>query len=248
MDQLKFKIGYSENGGIYMGKNIQSEFHEHHLIAIVLSFIEPIEIIDKENQSNTYEVALIPKDTSYKLSTSEGDFTVFIHLDPYSEVGIKLNQKDSEIHRLNREDFLETLKKIREWFEGYDNTSQNIDYLLHSVFESVVTTKFIQRKIDARVLTCIQIIKKSNLDTIQLKHLSDQVFLSPGRLSHLFKEETGLTFRRFVLHCKLVKSLQAMYNQQNFTEASFIGGFSDQPHFTKTFKKSFGINPSSSKI
>lgn len=247
MNRPKYKIGYSEDGGIFIGKNIQSDLHKHHLTAIVLSFTEPFEIVEKNNQSNTYEVALIPKDTSYKLSTSNTDYAVFIHLDPYSELGLMLAQKESGIQHLNRCDFLEALNYVKEWFEGTDNTSQRTDYLLHCVVASVKPTEFTLRKIDERVLGCIQRIRKSDADTIQLQQMADQVFLSPSRLSHLFKEETGLTFRQFVLHRKLVKSLQAMHNEQSLTEASFIGGFSDHPHFTKTFKKTFGIKPSSSK-
>lgn len=247
MNLPKYKIGYSENGGIFIGKNIQSDFHKHHLIAIVLSFSEPFEIVHESNQSNTYEAALIPKDTLYKLSTSDSDYTVFVHLDPYLEMGITLNQTQPGIQRLNRSDFLVTLNKVRDWFAGNDNTSQRIDYLLHSVVTTVTDGKFTSRKIDERVLQCIQLIRNSEEGTVQLQQMSEEVFLSPSRLSHLFKEETGLTFRQFVQHCKLVKSLQAMHHQQSLTEASFWGGFTDQPHFTKTFKKSFGITPSSSK-
>jgi AraC-like DNA-binding protein len=247
LDQSKYKIGYAEDGGIFIGKNIQSDFHKHHLTAIVLSFAKPFEIVQENNQSNTYEAALIPKDTLYKLSTSDTDYTVFVHLDPYSELGITLTQKESGIQPLHRRDFLEALNRVKEWFEGTDNTSQRTDYLLNCVVTAVTTTKFTSKKIDERVLGCIRRIRKSDTGTVQLQQMADQIFLSPSRLSHLFKEETGLTFKQFVLHCKLVKSLQAMHHQQNLTEASFVGGFSDQPHFTKTFKKTFGIKPSASK-
>lgn len=246
MEQAKSKIGYSENGGIFVGKNIQSDFHQHHLIAIVLSFTEPFEIILENNQSITCEVALIPKDILYKLSTNESDYTAFIHLDPYSEMGITLTQNESGIKPFNRQRFLMALKQIKDWFEGPDNTSQRTDCLLQSIVTTLTNIDFTPRAIDARVLQCIQHIRSAETG-IQLQQMSEQVCLSPSRLSHLFKEETGLTFRQFGLHCKLVKSLHAMHNQQNLTEASFIGGFSDQPHFTKTFKKSFGIKPSTSK-
>lgn len=247
MNSPKYKIGYSESGGFFIGKNIQSNFHKHHLIAIVLSFAESFEIVNENNQSNTYEVALIPKDTLYKLSTSGTDYTVFVHLDPYSEIGITLTQKNHAIQGLNRSDFLVTLNEVKDWFEGTDNTSQRIYHLLHSIAATVTNGKFTPRKIDERVLQCIRLIRNSEVSTVQLQQMSNKVFLSPSRLSHLFKEETGLTLKQFALHCKLIKSLQAMHSQQNLIEASLVGGFSDQPHFTKTFKKSFGITPSSSK-
>jgi AraC-like DNA-binding protein len=73
--------------------------------------------------------------------------------------------------------------------------------------------------------------------------LAELVYLSSSRLSHLFKEETGLSVRQFVLHRKLVKSLQAMYEQHNFTESSFMGGFSDQLILPKLLKMPLLSNP-----
>lgn len=248
MERPKSKIGYSEAGGIFIGKNIQSDFHQHRLIAIVLSFSEPFEIVFENDRSDTYEAALIPKDTLYKLSSSEIDFTVFVHLDLYSEIGLMLNHNELGIQKLNRDDFAAALNKVQAWYEGFDNTSQRIENLLrHIVTAATKARTFSPRKIDERILRCIQVIRKAEAGAVQLHELSDEVYLSPSRLSHLFKEETGLTFRQLVQHYKLVKSLQAMHDQKNLTEASFTGGFSDQPHFTKTFKKTFGTKPSSTK-
>ncbi len=246
MEHAKYRIGYSESGGIYIGKNIQSDFHENHLLTIVLSFSEPFEIITKMNQSYSYEGAFIPKDTLYMLSTNQNDWTVFIHIDPYSEIGMKLNPIDNRIQPLKRCDFIKTLSSAKLILQGVSDTQQNLDFLLQSVVDPLTTT-FSPKVLDERIKKCIQIISQSKSNSVQLKDVSEQVFLSPSRLSHLFKQETGLTFKKFVLHRKLVKSLEAMHNHRNLTDASYIGGFSDQPHFTKAFKKSFGIKPSSSK-
>ncbi|MBI5353021.1 MAG: helix-turn-helix transcriptional regulator [Chloroflexi bacterium] len=247
MDLPKYKIGYAENGGIFIGKNIQADFHKHHLIVIALSFTEPFEIFLEGNQSSTYEAALIPKNTLYKLSASNIDYTAFVHLDPYSELGITLVQDEPHIQRLDKNSFVIVLNQIKEWLAESENTSQRIDDLLHSVVSTVINGQLATGKIDERVLRCIRLIRNAEGGTVQLQQMANQVFLSSSRLSHLFKEETGLTFKQFVQHCKLVKSLHAMHDQQSLTEASFLGGFTDQPHFTKTFKKSFGISPSSSK-
>lgn len=246
MEQTKYRIDYSESGGIYIGKNIQSDFHENHLLVIMLSFTEPFEIITKENHSSLYEAAFIPKNTLYKLSTSSIDWTVFVHIDPYSEIGMKLNFKDAKIQPLKRSDFVDTLNMAESWYHRETDENKSIDILLDSVVTSLTTT-FSPGILDTRIHKCIQIIRQSKTSDIHLKEIAEQVFLSPSRLSHLFKQETGMTFKKFVLHRKLVKSLKAMHNQHNLTDASHIGGFSDQSHFTKVFKKSFGIKPSSGK-
>ncbi len=246
MEGTNYRIGYSDCGGVYIGKNIQSDFHEHHLLAIVLSFSETFEITTKTDKPIKYEVAIIPKDTEYKLTTSLKDWTVFIHLDPYSEIGLKLNIGEIKIHSLKRSRCIKLLNISKSWLDEPTISKQDIDNFLQEVV-TTLTIDLTPRTIDERIHKCIKIIRQSDFESFKLKDIADQVFLSPSRLSHLFKQETGLTFKKYILHHKLVKSLKAMHNQQNLTNASNMGGFSDQPHFTKTFKKSFGIKPSSSK-
>lgn len=136
------------------------------------------------------------------------------------------------------------MNDFRKWFEETDNRNERIQQLLESIINNLINKSLYIKKIDNRVLKCIQFIKKSEIENIKLQHAADHVSLSSSRLYHLFKQETGLTFRQFLLNCKLIKSLQSLYNRQNFTEATFFGGFSNQPHFNKTFKKTFGIKPS----
>jgi len=151
------------------------------------------------------------------------------------------------IQRLEPGSFEDVLNDCLVWFRESENNIQRTEQLLNAIVSTVVSGTPNPREMDSRIVKCIQYIKQSDLEKIYIDQIAELVYLSSSRLSHLFKEETGLTVRQFVLHRKLVKSLQAIYEQHNFTESSFKGGFSDQPHFTKTFKKAFGIKPSSSR-
>lgn len=246
MNKFKYKIGYSEYGGIFIGKKIQSDFHKHHLIAIIISFNEPFIIIDDQGIERKFEVALIPKDIAYKLSTNSSDYTAFIHIDPYSEIGIKLSQVICNIKELNRFKFQDVIYKINKWLICSQNSSEEIELILNSIAEILLKNKFNIKKIDDRVLSCIKLIRESD-ENVKLENIAEQVYLSSSRLSHLFKQEIGVSFQEFVLHSKMVKSLHAIYRENNLSKASIIGGFSDQPHFIKTFKKTFGIKPSEIK-
>ena len=241
------KIGYSDLGGIYMSKNIKSDFHKHHLIAIILSYGEPFEITRENGQPELYEGVFIQKGTNYKLEAGDKDHVIFIHLDPYSEYGIQMSQQAHPIQRLEPGSFEDVLNDCLVWFKESENNIQRTEQLLNAIASIVISGTPNTSEMDSRIVKCIQYIKQSDLEKIYIDQIAELVYLSSSRLSHLFKEETGLTVRQFVLHCKLVKSLQAIYEQHNFTESSFMGGFSDQPHFTKTFKKAFGIKPSSSR-
>jgi AraC-like DNA-binding protein len=247
MVKSKNKIGFSEIGGIYIGKNIKSVFHKHPSVAIILSFSEEFEIITPDNKSFFYEAALIPMNIDYKLISNKNDFTVFIHLDPYSETSLIFKQPYPTIQGLNKLDFVDTLNDLKKWFDGIDSSPQKVVNLLEIIVSKLPSTYLRIKKMDERILRAIHFMKNSESENINLKHIADIISLSPSRFYHLFKQETGLTFRQYVLHCKMVNSLHAIHNHHNLTHASHFGGFSDQSHFIKTFKKTFGIKPSSIK-
>ncbi|TFV92899.1 helix-turn-helix domain-containing protein, partial [Oxalobacteraceae bacterium OM1] len=65
--------------------------------------------------------------------------------------------------------------------------------------------------------------------------------LSPERFRHLFLEETGIRFRPYVLWLRLETAVASYAAGSSLTEASHAAGFADSAHFSRTFKRMFGI-------
>ena len=79
---------------------------------------------------------------------------------------------------------------------------------------------------------------------VMLNELTDLVHLSASRLSHLFKENTGISLKKYLLWCKLRNTIAAHLNTEEDLFASLIkSGFYDQPHFSRAFKTMLGVNP-----
>jgi len=242
-----YKIGFSEIGGIYVGKNVQSSFHKYYAITILLSLGAPFKITTENNEHDFYDVAIIQKNTSYNLQTSKDDYVVFIHIVPYSNCGVRLYNPDISIQKLKIDSFGEVLKEYKDWFCGAEKDTEKVEYLLEKT--SLIPAKSNSKGmlIDDRIRNSFNLIMQSESEKLSINQIASAVHLSTSHFARLFKKETGMTFRKFVLHSKLVKSIYAIYEQNSLTEASFMGGFSDQPHFTRTFKGAFGISPSSSR-
>ena len=68
--------------------------------------------------------------------------------------------------------------------------------------------------------------------------------LSPSRFRHLFVQETGASFRAYVLWARINAGLVCVMSGRSWTEAAHEAGFSDSSHLNRTFNRMFGLNPS----
>ena len=73
--------------------------------------------------------------------------------------------------------------------------------------------------------------------------LSAMVFLSPGYLSAVFKEETGVSISDYIIDYRLsvAKSLLISSPESSICEIALSTGFYDTSHFSKSFKTAFQI-------
>ena len=98
---------------------------------------------------------------------------------------------------------------------------------------------------DARIAQALELIREQLSGPVSLKTIAQAVHLSPDRFRHLFMEETGVGFRPYVLWQRLDCALAAYVKGSTLTEAAHNGGFADSAHFSRTFRKMFGIAPAS---
>jgi len=64
--------------------------------------------------------------------------------------------------------------------------------------------------------------------------------LSPSRLSALFRAETGVALRPFVLWLRLRISVAEIAAGRSPTDAALVAGFADAAHLSRTFRRMFG--------
>lgn len=67
--------------------------------------------------------------------------------------------------------------------------------------------------------------------------------LSASRLSHLFAQQTGLPFRTYLLWLRLTRAVETVAAGGSLTEAAHEAGFADSAHFSRTFRRMFGVAP-----
>lgn len=100
------------------------------------------------------------------------------------------------------------------------------------------------RQLDSRVTAALRAIGTRGDLKLSLEDAATSAHLSPGRFSHLFKEQVGLPFRRYLLWRKLTRAMLAIGRGHGMAAAAQDGDFADAAHLTRTFYQMFGIPPS----
>ena len=79
---------------------------------------------------------------------------------------------------------------------------------------------------------------------MSLDTAAGMAFLSPTRFAHLFKEQVGLPFSRYMLWRKLTRAMVAVASERTIAAAAHAADFADAAHLTRTFYQMVGMAPS----
>lgn len=103
------------------------------------------------------------------------------------------------------------------------------------------------RPIDDRIRNALALIEWDLDSSIRLASIGRSCGLSKSRFAELFRRDTGLPLRQYVLWRRLRRALVGMSDGLSATDAAHSAGFSDSAHFSRTMKAMFGVSPSSIK-
>jgi AraC family transcriptional regulator of arabinose operon len=99
-------------------------------------------------------------------------------------------------------------------------------------------------KIDERVRTAMDYLAAHVDEPFELSRLAAHCGLSVSRLSHLFKDETGVTLQQYSEDLRLREARQLLtHTSLPMKEIATASGFNDAYYFSKRFRRSTGVPP-----
>ncbi|TGN09364.1 helix-turn-helix transcriptional regulator [Leptospira ilyithenensis] len=224
----------------YRGDGFSTGRHSHFYIQISLPDSGIIELRTQSGEWKTYNAVFIPSGVSHEMRRVEGNLTL-LFLNPlttgyhlFHDRSLEVNHSSFEVGDL----FTETVKhRIKQILNSSDTKVRT--QLLDIINKDFARTT--SREIDARIQKSI---KNVELEDFSLTRLAAEAHLSVERFRHLFSRETGVPFSAYRLWLKTKKAVDYLANHPHLLDAAHEGGFADQSHFTRVFRRSFGVGPS----
>jgi transcriptional regulator GlxA family with amidase domain len=95
---------------------------------------------------------------------------------------------------------------------------------------------------DARIRKVLLTIDQEPAITVQ--QLARLVHLSGSRLGHLFKIQTGVELRHYLVEARLDKAAELLRDtDMQIKEISHLAGYHHVPSFDRVFRKKFNLSP-----
>lgn len=217
--------------------------HAHHAIQIVITTDTEAAICEEGQEWRSGRGIIVPPNVVHSYAGQRA-FAAMLFLDPDSIEGIWLRSTIADKTTIVPETrVLPAAAAIRTYCER-PFESMDFGALIRFTVESLCAGAPPARHADPRVRKVLDAIASSEDLRLSLEEVAQSVHLSPTRFQHLFKQQVGLPFRRYILWRKVTRAMVAIAQERTLTDAAQRADFADAAHLTRTFNQMFGIPPS----
>lgn len=217
--------------------------HSHHAIQITLGLEGEIRFRSGEDEWRGMRGAIVMPDVTHSFDGMNSLVTM-LFVEPESGEGRWLRQSlrgpVTIVPDARMEKIVPPLRQFQESPLEALGTAELIQHTVANLCAGAPPS----RTLDPRITRAIEYMREAETPRLRLEDVADTVFLSPSRFAHLFSENVGLPFRRYLLWRKLNRAMLAIGRGRSLTTAAQEGGFADSAHLTRTFYQMFGTPPS----
>jgi AraC family transcriptional regulator len=217
--------------------------HSHHAIQIVISLDQPFAVCGHSEDWREGRGIVVRPDAVHSFNCN-GAFGAMLFVDPEASEGVWLRSFLAQnITFVPDARLASPVAELRTFVEQ-PFSGMEIGALIRHCVHALSPGPPPVHRLDSRVTNVLNRIQKSDDLRISLDAAAEMAFLSPSRFAHLFKQQVGLPFSRYMLWRKLTRAMVAIGSESTIADAAHAADFADAAHLTRTFYQMVGMAPS----
>jgi AraC-like DNA-binding protein len=236
----------------FIASKMQVQVHQHLCYQIILSLNRPFRSEIAGDTLEAVQCLLVNQEVAHDCRALESDALIYF-IDPTSQAGWRVQQllqdrpywvlpvDDPDI-RLHSQHLAFAIQLSHAPQGPLVKAAADVILTKLLAPQAGAATKPIEPKLDPRIELATAFIEQHLDKKINLSAVAKVVNLSSERTRHFFTESMGSPFSQYVLWRRLNKGIAlAVHKKLSLTEAAVQAGFSDQAHFCRLFKRTFGV-------
>jgi AraC-like DNA-binding protein len=230
---------------LFVGDRSETSLHSHHALELCVALDDLGVDMSAPGGPDLRGVpgAMVRAGALHQLAIPGPKVAVF-YLDPQSDVAASLQRwlEPDAVRGLPRTVMRDLRGGFRRLLEAPDSGLPDAESACSALI-AAFTEEAPRPSVHWRVRRAMDRIESDLDDPPSLDDLAKEVGISPSRLRHMFKEQTGLPMSRYVLWMRLRAALLEALEGASMAESAQEAGFSDAAHFTRTCRQMFGLPP-----
>jgi AraC family transcriptional regulator len=217
--------------------------HAHHAIQIVIALDGRVAICGAQGGWLESRGIVVRPDAEHSFDCN-GALGVMIFVDPESAEGAWLAASLRQDITTVPDSRLDAIVPGLRAFGDRPDEGEDVAALIRGCVQGLRPGPAPARRIDARVTSVLDTIRASDDLRISLDRAADMACLSATRFAHVFREQVGLPFSRYMLWRKLTRAMVAIASEGTIGAAAHAADFADAAHLTRTSYQMVGMAPS----
>jgi AraC-like DNA-binding protein/quercetin dioxygenase-like cupin family protein len=242
------RIHFWLSGSLWIGSGRgRSDWHDHHAHQIALALDGEFWFrVDRSGEWTSFQAVIVPSHCPHQFEL-EGATVAHLFVEPESTEGRALSRQygGKALAALPQPTARACADRLLDAFRA-NADADAMRLVARGAIASLagtgatVTTDPVA---DARLTRALAYLRSRVGSPVSLAEAAAVAALSPSRFRHLFVQETGTSFRAYLLWLRINVAIEAATAGASWTEAAHEAGFADSSHLTRTHKRMFGIEP-----
>lgn len=223
------KLFFEETYIIVVPSFKETLIHRHNMLHVFFGANKLSLIAGGKSVSGN--VIILENDVEHK--APDGEIAFFLFVDPTSNFAEVLSEKFLKGEKVCALDFS---------LPCFEKAFLTEDIIKNIVIDFAGNFEFSKLNLDERVLQILKDIDGFNHLGSRVTDLAEKYCYSESYLTHLFKNETGIALKSYLLMRQFEYVWHEIMKGRSLTDASMEAGFSSPSHFSDVCRKLTGIS------